>query len=121
MTTLWEIMKLVFLACMLVGAVNLYLPEDKQILVSTSATTEEVAPMATEPEEITMGNHSWIRFDEFGFGFNESVLYRLVRFEKDHPELELISWQFQPQVRIYEKPYKYSQGIWLHHRPRPPK
>lgn len=80
----------------------------------------EVPVVHSSPDKIfavTKGNFSYIPL----LLYNEDhpiseILATLNNFEKDHPELEITSWNIERKGRFV--PDSFCFGLWVNHRPR---
>jgi hypothetical protein len=68
---------------------------------------------------ITIGNHSYLPINVYANPdkYARAILQLLDAFEKEHPELEITSWDIERNQKAANAS-EYIWGVWVDHRPK---
>jgi hypothetical protein len=85
-------------------------------------SSEEKMAIANNPNA---GNFSWIPYRNSGVPDGPAIVRALNDFERDHSELEVVSFQVHWGAADYDWSHRgwtgaQTYGIWVHHRSKTP-
>lgn len=89
------------------------------LVLCTLAVATVPSASAEQGKTMTVGNSSYIEVQRRGTpdSMQHIILGLLAKFEKDHPELEVTSFNIEKQ-QVAHVTGSYTFGIWVRHKPR---